>query len=447
MKNILVLSCFMSCSCAYAQNTIDNYTTSTNTFTEIANSTHGIGDAQDLDYVPGRRSEWWILNKEATAANMVIIYDAGIPSQTHQKRKDSHADHFMARSVAFTFGDNNYFVTAQEIQSTDGSTFMGPALWSSDTSIFARLHQNNWVPGELLGSHIDMLHQSPYGMGVAHDHDNVYWYFDGHNGNICKYDYAVPHGVGEDDHSDGKIHRYSDVTVTRVPNQPSHMVVDKQNSWLYFIDGSTKKVRRLKTTSGSIGGNLTPSSGSMEPLAEYKEVTGAQVEDVVTSGLTKPVGIDYRKDRLLVTDNATGNIHIYNVSAMPATLVGTIITGGPGVRGVRIDWNNKIWYVNGTTQKVMRIDNPNVVSVDDVALSVPQFNIYPNPVSGTLNINLADLNGRADIRITDMTGKVVYQINTAEKLTSIVTSSWAKGMYTVQLAYNNTAASSRIVVQ
>jgi hypothetical protein len=185
----------------------------------------------------------------------------------------------------------------------------------------------------------------------------------------------------------------------------------------------------------------------MEPLAEYKEVTGAQVEDVVTSGLTKPVGIDYRKDRLLVTDNATGNIHIYNVSAMPATLVGTIITGGPGVRGVRIDWNNKIWYVNGTTQKVMRIDNPNVVSVDDVALSVPQFNIYPNPVSGTLNINLDDLNGRADIRITDMTGKVVYQINTAEKLTSIVTSSWAKGMYTVQLAYNNTAASSRIVVQ
>lgn len=451
MKQLaLPVIALLSCCSAYAQNTIDNYTTSTNTFTEIASAKDSIGDAQDLDFVPGRRSEWWVLNKEANAGNMVLIFDAGKPTQTTQKRKDSHSDHFMARAVAFAFGANNYFVTAQEVKNTaePASTFMGPALWSSDTSIYARMHQNNWVPGELLGSHIDMLHQSPFGMGVAHDHDNVYWYFDGHNGNICKYDFATPHGVGEDDHSDGKVHRYSDVTVSRVPNQPSHMILDKQNNWLYYIEGSSKKVKRMKTTSGSIAGNLSVPPTSGEPLDEYKEVLGAQVEDVVTSGLTTPVGIDWRKDRLLVTDRSTGNIHIYNTTSMPATLVGTIITGGPGIMGVRIDWDNKIWFVNNITKKVVRIDNPNVVSVDNVVASEVKLAVFPNPATDKINVTLEEVNGgEATIRVVDMTGKMVYVEHTREQAHIISTTGWAKGMYTVLVSANNSTSSSKVVLQ
>jgi hypothetical protein len=452
MKHTAILITAIACSgYAYAQNTIDNYTTSTNTFVEVANSSHGLSAPHDLDYVPGRPSEWWVLNKEApSGGSMVLIFDAGKPTQTHQFRRDSHNEHFMAAAVAFAFGANNYFVTAQEVKNTESpsSTFMGPALWSSDTSVYARLHQSNWDPNGLLGSHIDMLHQSPFGMGVAHDHDNVYWYFDGYNGNICKYDFATPHGVGEDDHSDGKVHRYTDVTVTRKPNMPSHLALDKQNNWLYIVDGGSNKIIRMKTTSGTIGANLNVPATAPEPLAEYKAVTGATKEDVVTSGLTAPAGIDYRKDRLLVTDNATGNIHIYNVSAMPATLVGTIITGGPGIMGVRIDNDNKIWYVNNTTKKLHRIDNPNVVSVEEAVANAPKFSIYPNPATDVINISLEELNGsEATIRVVDATGKMIHVSHTREQMNSINTSTWARGMYTVLLSYNNMTTGSKVIVQ
>lgn len=448
-KTVLVAAAVVCGCCAYAQNTIDKYTNSTNTFVEVGNNTHGISNPQDLDFVPGRPNELWVLNKETGGGSVVLFFNPGKSNQFHQFRRDSHNEHFMARATAIAFGANDYFGTAQEIQSTAGptATFMGPALWNSDTSIFARQHQNNWVPGQLLGSHIDMLHQSPFGMGIAHDNANVYWYFDGYNNNICKYDFAAPHGVGEDDHSDGRIHRYTDVTVTRKPNVPSHMVVDKQNNWLYYADGGTGRVLRLKTTSGTVGSNLTVPASGAEPLAEYKAVTGATVEVMVT-GLTSPSGVDYRNDRLFVSDHSTGNIHIYNTTTTPATLVGTIITGGPGVMGVRVTWDNKIWYVNATTNKLMRVENPNVMSVEGTTTKNIDFSVYPNPAHGNLNIRLDEMNGgQALIRIFDMSGRQVYSNAATTALTTVNTTGWAAGMYNVIVSYNNGTATSKVMVQ
>ena len=34
-----------------------------------------------------------------------------------------------------------------------------------------------------------MLHESPLGMGIAHDHDNVYWYNDGFYNELVRYDF------------------------------------------------------------------------------------------------------------------------------------------------------------------------------------------------------------------------------------------------------------------
>ena len=443
-----MLSC---CFNASAQSTMDNYFTGTNAFTEIAGATQNVLAPHDLDFVPGRPNELWVLNKETNGGSVVLIFNAGKSNQATQHRRDSHNEHFMARSVAIAFGANDYFGSAQEIKNTVGdltTTFMGPALWSSDTSIFARLHQNNWIPGQLLGSHIDMLHQSPYGMGIAHDSANVYWYFDGHNGNICRYDFATPHGVGEDDHSDGRIYRYTDVTVTRTPNIPSHMIMDKSNRWLYFIDGGTNKVMRLKTNSGTLGATIPVPNTAGEPLGAYKAITGAVKEDVITSGVTKPCGIDYKDGRLVVSDNATGDIHVYNVTSMPATLVGTIPTGAAGVMGVKIDNDNRIWFVNKTTNKVIRIDNPNVLGVDDVASAI-NYAVYPNPASDVLNIELKDnkTSQPALIRIFDVLGRQVFTQTTGAANTAINTSRWAKGAYTVAISYREATAVTKVIIQ
>ena len=44
---------------------------------------------------------------------------------------------------------------------------MGPTLWPSSLDHYAVENQNNG--NGLLGSHIDMNHESPDGMGIAHD--------------------------------------------------------------------------------------------------------------------------------------------------------------------------------------------------------------------------------------------------------------------------------------
>ena len=314
MKNKILVLLLLTGGGAYAQSPLDHYTTSTNTFKEIANSTHQVNNPQDLDFVPGRQNEWWVLNKEANGGSTVLIFDAGLPTQSSQFRRDSHNEHFMARAVAIAFGAN--------------------------------------------------------------------------------------------------------------------------------------KVMRMKTNTGTVGATLpVPPSGG-EPLAEYKAVTGATKEDVVTSGLTSPSGIDYRKDRIVVSDYATGNLYIYNVTTSPATLVGTIVTGGPGVMGVRIDYNNRIWYVNATTNKVMRIENPNVLAIDEITPAL-SYEVYPNPTSGEVTINLNDLKtgSNAEIRVYDMTGRAVYNTATAGSRTTINTSNWAKGMYSVALIYNGSSTSTRLVVQ
>src|SRR5205807_8215215 len=101
--------------------------------------------------------------------NMVIFYDAGKPSQWSEQRHDIYSQHFMIFPTAFAMGspDSGYFTTIGEpLNNTQDptSTFMGPTMWDSDTTKFARIYQSS--SDARLGSHIDMLHQSPYSMGI-----------------------------------------------------------------------------------------------------------------------------------------------------------------------------------------------------------------------------------------------------------------------------------------
>ncbi|MBL7681891.1 MAG: T9SS type A sorting domain-containing protein [Flavipsychrobacter sp.] len=437
-------------SAALAQSELDKYLTGSNTFKVIGNASSNLTAPHDLDFVPERPGELWVLNKELNGGSVVIFFDAGKPTQFSQFRRDSHNDHFMANAVAIAMGNNGTFCSAQEIKNTSSptSTFMGPALWSSDTSIFARINQNNWVTGQPLGSHLDMLHQSPFGMGVVHDTGNVYWYFDGHNGNICKYHFATPHVIGGDDHSDGRIYRYTDVTVTRKPNMPSHLALDKQNNWLYIVDGGSGKIMRLKTNSGVKGSSLTVPVTAGEPLAVYESVINTTTETIVASGLTSPCGIDYRSGRIVVSDNADGKLYIYDVTTTPATLKGSISTGAPGVMGVKIDNDNRIWFVNRTTKEVIRLENSNVLGVKETVVSDLSFSVYPNPATKTISLNL---NSQAKepfaVTMSDMNGRIVYSGSTSELVHTIDVSHYTKGIYQIVVSGKDGAAIQRLAIQ
>ncbi len=359
MKRIYAIAMFASgISAAQAQmGCIDRYLTDPLTYTNIVTSADQVDMPRDLDFKPNSNELWVMLKGGTNGGSMVIVHNAGLVGQTDEYRKDTHSSHFMRVASAMAFSDNGEWAAVSEIQSTAGgnSTFMGPALWSADPNIFATVFQNAWVSGFPLGSHRDMLHQSPFAMGIAADSAKVYWVMDGHNGNICRYDFVEDHGAGYDDHSAGKIWRYTDVLVTRVADIPSHMVLDRANHWLYFIDGGNKQIKRMNTLSGSITGNLSVPSTANEPLAGYKQVEGATVEVVDTWATGQPCGIDYVDGRLIVSDNENGDIHLYDVTGTPAQL-GVIPTGQAGIMGLKVGPDGRIWFVNYSGDKVVRID-------------------------------------------------------------------------------------------
>ena len=169
----------------------------------------------DLDFHPFRPNELWILNKgiESTGGNTVTISNAGTPEQTAEYRKDANSWHFMALPSAMSFSQElgTWCTTAEILDANrQGGSFTGPTLWSGDMSVYAKPTRGN-------GSHLDMLHGSPYSMGVEADVDNAFWVFDTENNCLAWYDFVEDHGPGNSDHSDGRIHRYFSVPAERSP--------------------------------------------------------------------------------------------------------------------------------------------------------------------------------------------------------------------------------------
>jgi sugar lactone lactonase YvrE len=194
-----------------------------------------------------------------------------------------------------------------------------------------------------------MLHESPDCMGIAWDHDNVYWVFDGYHDALVYYDFQQDHGYGGDDHSDGIVRRYADVGLKRVEGVPGHLVLDPTTGWLYIADTGTGRVLRFDTASGEYDDDLRQKE---EPLQEYSKYKGGTVE-VFADGFQEPSGIELYEDRLFVSDHATGEIVAFDLDGNE---LGRIATGAEGIMGLDVGPDDKLWYADGKAETVDRVD-------------------------------------------------------------------------------------------
>jgi hypothetical protein len=332
--------------------------------TIIASSSDGLNEPRDLEFHPGatRSDELWIVNRADDS--MVIVHETGTSSQTSEKRLDAYRNHFMEEVSAIAFGSYNsefdyQFGTAQESRNTyngQGSpnNFMGPALWPSSLSHFAREHQSDG----LLGSHTDMLHESPNGMGIAHDSGNAYWYFDGYYGNLVYYDFQQDHDTGEDDHSDGIVRRHTDISLSRYAGVPGHMIMDQSNGILYIADTGNNRVLWVNTDDTSVSTSSMMNHGSrLEPLQEYSAVTGREF-GVLSTGLSRPSGIALDGDRLFVSANGNNSIWAFDLATngKSASLNTIVQTQALSIMGLEIGPNGALYYVDGSLDRVVRLD-------------------------------------------------------------------------------------------
>jgi len=408
-------------------NIIPSYTSVNNTFTYdvIVNSSNQVNTPRDLDFHPN--GDLWVINTgtENSGGSTVKVTDPGMTGQTSLKKQDGNAWHFMSLPSAIAFSNNGNFATSTSVLDANhnGGSFTGPSLWSSDPLIYAQDHG----PGTN-GSHLDMLHASPYSMGIESEKDNVFWVYDDYSNDIVRYDFAEDHGPGNSDHDDGELIRYQGMGLSAINHDiVNHLVLDADKKWLYFVDGGNQRVLRLDITTGT----AIPAPSSFlqqESLAEYQKMTGFTWEEVVTTGLVQPAGIDIIDDKLVVTDHSNGDIVFYDVNTIPAMEIGRIQTNEPGIMGTVVGPNGRLWYANTTLNKVVRIEPSTIIAAIEEGQFVLSGNrIYPNPVSNTLHFTSTP----NSVSIFDLNGKLIFSAN--NNINTIDVSLLNEGVYFIDV--------------
>ena len=242
-----------------------------------------------------------------------------------------------------------------------GDEFMGPTLWTSDPDIYGLSNpeaveymSNLWNMNVDLGSHLDMLHESPQCMGIAWEEDNVYWVVNGRDGSIDRNDFQQDHGPGFDDHNDGIISRYAEGELSRVPDVPSHLEYDPNSGFLYIADTGNNAIKVLDTTSGTRGAEWT----GAEPLVEYFEMEDADIWTLVDGeevNMVEPSGLALVENTLIVTDHGTGNILAFDLDGEIVDWVSTG-SGSGALMGITARSLDDIWFVDAKSNMVIRFE-------------------------------------------------------------------------------------------
>lgn len=411
----------------------------------IATQSDQLSTPRDLDFHPDlNQKELWVLNMDNsnTGGSTLTIDNAGESNQNIQWVRDGNAWHFMAMPTALVFGDNGNFGTTPGLQDANhsGGTFTGPSLWSSDLSIYGVI--GNPPTQQDNGSHLDMLHGSPYGMGMAHERDNVYWVWDTYYEDLVRYDFLEDHGPGQHYHGDGLVRRYTEIQAQRFNDRvPSHMVIDDNTGWLYIADARNGQVIRVNINSGNQSATLPLIN---EPLAEHTEWSNVTRETIVAPGvMVRPTGIEVIGNNLLVSDYQTGEIVIFDVTTGTANEIGRIATGAQEIMGIKIGPDGNIWYVDAGANEVKKLTaNEPTVGIED-GLTEVDFTVYPNPTNGIVSVQMSELGGT--IQVYDMTGSLVDAQVVINYSSTIDLNQYPQGLYQVEWYYEGERISKRVM--
>ena len=314
--------------------------------TVIATEADGLSTPRDLEFNPDAPDQLWVVNRIEV---MVVLHDAGTPTQKAESYGGPGAHHFFAQPSGLAFGAPLTMATIHETEDyTQGPNgtpkdFMGPTLHLTDLSWFDAGHQ----------SHLDMLHNTPNGMGIAWHSGNTYWVFDGYHSAISLYLFNDDHGPGGADHSDGKVARYVQGEVQRVADVPSHMQLDRAANLLYLADTGNNRVAVLDPMSGTKGLPIYPNYDG----GEQSYMNGADLWTVIDGldhDMELPSGLVLADDMIWVGDNGTGRIHAFTLDGEQVDWLDTGL--GPGaLMGMDFDDQGRLHVCDAVQHRVLRI--------------------------------------------------------------------------------------------
>jgi len=323
----------------------------------FADEDDGLGTPRDLEFNPAEPGQLWIVNRDSDSA--VILTDAGTDDQESIFRGDTFGSaHFLAQPSALAFGDDGNWASIHETddltQGPNGTPedFMGPTLWDDNLDVFDGGH----------GGHLDMLHNSPNGMGIAWEEGNTFWVFDGYHDSLTRYFFNNDHGYGGADHSDGEIERHVEGEVRWREDIPSHMEYDHSEDWLYFVDTGNNRIGVHDARSGAQAGNIGPNYDGIQRLVAFEGGDcWTHIDGEAVSGMGRPSGLalwdaddDGTPDMLFTNDNRTGIIFAFDMEGQLVDYLETGFEDG-ALMGMEFDQDGNLWLVNALENEVLRI--------------------------------------------------------------------------------------------
>ena len=259
---------------------------------------------------------------EPKGGDFVVVYRATTTFDRFERIRDGNALHFARNPSSLVFSETEFFGTCPETRTAnfddEVEDFAGPTLWSADRSILGVDIGKN-------GSHMDMLHFTPFCMGIEHDRDNIYWTFNGQKGSIDRYDFKEDHGPGEEDHSDGEVLRYIEGALAREVEVTSGLALDRDNDYLYIADTGNGRIVRLDVRSGVRGGLLLP---NYDFVRVHHQMNDAEYEEIELGGepMGKPSGLLLHDGLLYVVDHSYSELRVFTTEGEP---VRTLYTDFP----------------------------------------------------------------------------------------------------------------------
>ncbi len=341
--------------------------------TTVADAKSGLNAPSDIGFNPKKPTDMYVVN-HADYSSVVLSLDANGKMLKSRLATGLASEHFMPYPTAIAFAPKGFFATIHDIDTvTQPSTpadFMGPTLWRVE-----------WFEGGH-ASHIDMLHNSPSGIGIAWVHGNTYVVNDGYHGSLTVYDFRNDHNYGGADHSDGVTLRYADGLLKRVEGVPSHVVYDNASGVAYAVDTGHNRIVSI-----DLGLDLLTKSGFEYVSIKNKNykvtrnialnydggiqryVDGATLNTVAEgtkNGLSTPSGLALKDDILYVSDYANGTITAFdkegkkldslNLAALNPALANTAISG------IEFDDKGNLFIADVLNSKVYRLSLSSTVS-------------------------------------------------------------------------------------
>ena len=170
-------------------------------------------------------------------------------------------------------------------------------------------------------------------------------------------------------------------------------------------------------------------------------------EIVASTGLIEPAGIDIIDNKLVVTDHANGDIIFYDINNIPAVEIGRLQTNEPGIMGIVLGPEGRIWYTNHTLNKVVKIE-PSSILLSEERLEIKEnICVFPNPATNYIVINRSNFSAEnIQLKITDISGKeVLYIPKIMKKVVNI--SHLASGLYFITIKDGTKATSKKLIIQ